>query len=96
MIVAIAFAFLAVDWLNAFTSKSLTLNPLTNGLLFVGLVIFALIVGVIAGIYPAFVISGFKPAAILKGAQGQLPTLIPAADLTDAAQKVTKAVAVAA
>jgi succinyl-CoA synthetase beta subunit len=34
-----------------------------------------------------------KAREILKAAQGQLPTLIPAADLTDAAQKVTKAVA---
>ncbi len=34
-----------------------------------------------------------KAREILKGAQKQLPTLIPAADLTDAAQKVVKAVA---
>lgn len=70
LILACAFAFLAVDWLNGFTTKSLSLNPTTNGLLFVGLVLFALVVGVLAGIYPAFVISGFKPAAILKGSQG--------------------------
>jgi putative ABC transport system permease protein len=70
MLLSVVFAFVAVDWLNSFTSKSLSLNPVTNGLLFVGLVAFALIVGVLAGIYPAFVISGFKPASILKGSQG--------------------------
>jgi putative ABC transport system permease protein len=67
---AIGFAFLAIDWLNSFTSKTLTLNPGTNGMLFIGMIAFALMVGVLAGIYPAFVISAFKPATILKGSQG--------------------------
>ncbi len=70
LILAVAFSFLAVDWLNSFTSKALSLNPASNAMLFVGLIAFALLVGILAGIYPAFVISGFKPAAILKGSQG--------------------------
>ncbi|HEY0654704.1 MAG TPA: ABC transporter permease [Chryseosolibacter sp.] len=70
LVLACAFAFLAIDWLNAFTSKALSLNPLSNSVLFAGLIVVALIVGALAGIYPAFVISGFKPAAILKGSQG--------------------------
>jgi putative ABC transport system permease protein len=70
MLLSVVFAFVALDWLNSFTSKTLTLNPMNNSLLFVGLIIFALLVGLLAGIYPAFVISGFKPAAILKNAQG--------------------------
>lgn len=70
LVIASGFGFLAVEWLNSFTAKTLTLNPVTNWPLFLGLVIFALIIGVLAGIYPAFVISGFKPATILKGQQG--------------------------
>jgi putative ABC transport system permease protein len=70
VVIASGFAFLAVEWLNSFTAKSLTLNPVTNWPLFLGLVLFALIIGILAGIYPAFVISGFKPATILKGQQG--------------------------
>ncbi|HYG02517.1 MAG TPA: ABC transporter permease [Chryseosolibacter sp.] len=66
----VTFSFIAVDWLNNFTSKELNLNFVGNFGLFGGLLAFAVIVGVLAGIYPAFIISSFKPAAILKGQQG--------------------------
>jgi putative ABC transport system permease protein len=70
MVVSIGFAFTAVGWLNEFTSKSLTLHPMEQWPIFAGLAAFAMLVGILAGIYPAFVISGFKPATILKGQQG--------------------------
>ncbi len=72
VVISATLALLSIDWLNSFTLKSLSLNPITNISLYAGLVIFALIVGILAGIYPAFVISGFKPAAILKGQQGSV------------------------
>jgi putative ABC transport system permease protein len=70
LIVSIGFAFVSIQWLNSFTSKTLNLNLIGNWPLFIGMVAFALVVGILAGIYPAFVISGFKPAQILKGQQG--------------------------
>jgi putative ABC transport system permease protein len=72
LVVSIGFSFLAIDWLNRFTSKTLSMNFITNWPLFIGLVVFALLIGVLAGMYPAFVISGFKPASILKGHQGSV------------------------
>ena len=72
LIFSIGFSAFAIDWLNRFTSKSLDLDLISNWPLFAGLIIFAFVVGVLAGIYPAFVISGFKPALILKGQQGSV------------------------
>lgn len=70
LLIAVVFAFTAVDWLNSFTAKTLSLGFINNWQLFAALICFAFIVGLLAGIYPAFVISGFKPALILKGQQG--------------------------
>lgn len=67
---AIGFALISLAWLNTFTGKALSLNPLSNWPLYVGLIGFAIVVGIMAGLYPAFVISGFKPALVLKGQQG--------------------------
>jgi putative ABC transport system permease protein len=70
LVFAIGIALIALGWLNDFTSKQLSLNFTQNIFLFVGLVAFALFIGLMAGIYPAFVISSFKPALTLKGQQG--------------------------
>jgi putative ABC transport system permease protein len=61
---------LTIESLNVFTQKQLTLDLLQNPVLGIGLIIFALAVGILAGIYPAFVISSFRPAITLKGQQG--------------------------
>jgi putative ABC transport system permease protein len=70
MIISLGFAFMAVQWLNEFTGKDLTLHPMQQWPIYAGLIGFSLLVGILAGIYPAFVISGFKPASILKGQHG--------------------------
>lgn len=67
---SLVIAFFAIEWLNQFTGKQLVLDLLTNWKLSLGLVSFAVFVGTLAGIYPAFVVSGFKPALVLKGHQG--------------------------
>ncbi len=70
LILSLGLAFTTLPSLNEFTQKSLTLNPINHGPLFVGLAAFALLVGILAGIYPALIISSFKPALVLKGQQG--------------------------
>jgi len=70
LLLAILFSYPAVKWLNEFTGKEIPVNILSDINLAAGLITFALLVGLLAGIYPAFVLSGFKPVAILKGQQG--------------------------
>lgn len=70
LLAAIGFAFIAVRWLNSFTSKSLSLDPVSQWPLLAGMALVAVLIGILAGIYPAFVISGFKPAMILKSQHG--------------------------
>lgn len=63
-IIALALAELILPYFNAFIGKDLTLNYWSsNGLLLTSLVLF---VGVLGGIYPAFVLSRFRPASVLK------------------------------
>lgn len=68
---ALGIAFFGVDWLNRFTQKEITLSLASD--LFLWLVAFTLLVGLLAGFYPAFVISGFKSVDVLKGKQGSVP-----------------------
>jgi putative ABC transport system permease protein len=75
LIIALALSPLILIWASDFTGKQFDLinfisNPETSAIVFV----FALVIGTLSGIYPAFVISAFKPSTILKGetiAQGK-------------------------
>ncbi len=51
---------------NDLSGKNLSLDFAANPLTFVGLLVFGLLVGVLAGSYPAFFLSSFKPIAVLK------------------------------
>ncbi|MFI5153619.1 MAG: ABC transporter permease [Chitinophagales bacterium] len=65
--ISIVFSSILLPWLNQFTNKQIPLGLLTNvctGLFMLG---FALMVGLLAGFYPALVLSGFKPTNVLKG-----------------------------
>ncbi len=72
LILALGFSWFGLRWLNEFTDKQIELNLLQNIPLALGMIGFALIVGLLAGLYPAFVISGFKPVSILKGNAGSV------------------------
>jgi putative ABC transport system permease protein len=69
LLISIAISWGAIQWLNNFTGKELSLDLISNWPLTIGLIVATIGVGILAGIYPAFVISGFKPALILKGGQ---------------------------
>lgn len=63
-------SWIALGWLNNFTQKQIEFDVFFNGNNVVGILLATLFVGLLAGIYPAFVVSGFKPAIVLKGQQG--------------------------
>ena len=69
LIVALGLSWFAIDWLKRFTGKSLHIFTPSGLPLLAGLILFAGIIGIAAGLYPAFVMSGFKPALIIKGQQ---------------------------
>jgi len=66
MLLAIIATFLIVPLLNQFTGKAIEFNPFANPIL--GLIILAagIVIGMLAGIYPALVLSGFQPTKVLK------------------------------
>src|SRR5688572_29489257 len=66
MLISIAATWFIVPLLNQFTGKSIDFNPFTNPIL--GLIILAagVVIGMLAGIYPALVLSGFQPIKVLK------------------------------
>ncbi len=69
LLLAIALSTAGLEWLNGFTNKNLSLTTGLKPSFIGGLVGFAIVIGIIAGVYPAFVLSGFRPAVSLKGAQ---------------------------
>jgi putative ABC transport system permease protein len=67
---AIILVFLALPFFNQVAEKQLSLSTLPILGLIPGLLIFGLLVGTLAGSYPAFFLSAFRPSAILKGNLG--------------------------
>jgi putative ABC transport system permease protein len=59
-------AAMLLPYFNILTSKSLTI-PWLQWWLLPTVFVSAFIIGVVAGIYPAFYLSGFKPVEVLKG-----------------------------
>ncbi len=65
---AVGLALVARPWLSALSGTPLTLD-LNTGLLLAGfLVVLLVVVGILAGLYPAFALASFKPLSVLKGA----------------------------
>jgi putative ABC transport system permease protein len=66
MIIATIAALLTLPTLNQFTGKSISFNPFTNPLLGLMILVAGILIGILAGIYPALVLSGFHPIKVLK------------------------------
>jgi putative ABC transport system permease protein len=64
---ALGLAALLMPFFNQLAVKSLTLSPLDHPVLIPILLGFAVIVGLLAGSYPAFYLSAFQPIQVLKG-----------------------------
>lgn len=65
-VLALAFAWLVLPSFNQLAGKELFL-PLGDGIFWLQLLAGAVMVGIIAGVYPSFFLSAFKPANVLKG-----------------------------
>lgn len=67
IVLSLGLTLLLLPWFNAFTGKEISYAIFADPavlLIFVGL---TLVVGILAGLYPAMVLSGFKPVKVLKG-----------------------------
>jgi len=60
-------ALLLLPWLNSFTGKEIPVILFASPVGISLLLILTLVVGILAGFYPAIVLSGFKPVNVLKG-----------------------------
>lgn len=67
---AFGIAALLMDPFNQLSGKSLELDLIAEPMLLVSVFVAAVVVGVLAGLYPAFVLSAFEPSSILKGETG--------------------------
>lgn len=66
MMFAFLIIYLALPSFNTLAQKNLSLS-LTGSMIVPIMFVFAMIVGLLAGSYPAFVISGYNPVSVLKG-----------------------------
>jgi putative ABC transport system permease protein len=66
MILAVVACFFLVPALNEFTGKNISFNPFTNPFLALMIIGAGILIGAVAGIYPALVLSGFQPIKVLK------------------------------
>lgn len=64
---ALGLAALLMPFFNQLAVKNLTLSPVDHPVLIPILLVFAVIVGLLAGSYPAFYLSAFQPIQVLKG-----------------------------
>jgi putative ABC transport system permease protein len=66
-IVALAIIALTLDSFNLLSGKQLNFSIFSNPLIVAGLAVFTIIIGCLAGSYPAFYLTAFKPTEVLKG-----------------------------
>lgn len=67
LVIALVMVELTLPLFNAIMGKTLSVGYTSNVLLVISFVGMALLVGIAAGSYPAFILSGFAPIGILKG-----------------------------
>ncbi len=66
-VLAIGIAWLCLSWFNNLSAKELHISDLLQPEYLAFLIALPLVVGLLAGTYPAFVLSSFNPIVVLKG-----------------------------
>ena len=66
-LIAIAIVGVSLDGFNTLSGKNLSLSVFLNPFIVGGIIVFSLLIGLIAGSYPAFYLTAFKPTEVLKG-----------------------------
>ncbi|MDB5229869.1 MAG: hypothetical protein JWN76_674 [Chitinophagaceae bacterium] len=66
-VIALVIAYLILPYFNNVAVKTISLSPSAHPLMLPAVILFAIVTGMVAGIYPAFYLSSFKPIAVLKG-----------------------------
>lgn len=67
MLIALALTYFILPLFNGIANKTITFGKLSSPIILPLLFILPLVVGLIAGSYPAFYLSSFKPILVLKG-----------------------------
>ncbi len=67
-VISVVMVLAALPAFNGLVDRRLRFDPIHDPLLSAGLVLITVLVGFVAGSYPALRMSGFKPVAILRGA----------------------------
>ena len=68
LLLAVALVELVLPGFNGFLDRTIGFGYWHDPMLLLGLPALALVIGLLAGFYPALVLSSFRPAAVLKGA----------------------------
>ncbi|MDB5222070.1 MAG: FtsX-like permease family protein [Chitinophagaceae bacterium] len=67
IIISVIAALLILPSLNRFTEKNISFPFFSNPLLALSILLAGIVIGILAGIYPALFMSGFQPIKVLKG-----------------------------
>jgi putative ABC transport system permease protein len=67
LILAVGIVLAVMPVFRNFVEREIAFNPLRDLTMMPGLILLAIVVGVIAGSYPAFFVSAFRPVSALKG-----------------------------
>jgi len=67
IVISVCLAMIFLPWLNNFTDKNISLALFANPIVIMLFLALTLVVGILAGFYPALILSNFKPVKVLKG-----------------------------
>jgi putative ABC transport system permease protein len=67
MVLAVALTDVSLPWMNSVLKQKIAFNYLGDPALLGALLVTTVVLGLMAGAYPAFVLSAYRPAAVLKG-----------------------------